>query len=80
MEDQEAKFDFEFDSSGKERNFFTRSQWREKGRMVDARDVEAVRKITTSGRRHLYLFGVEQTVERPTEVKVFEEAGTEQWL
>jgi len=47
--------------------------------MVDARDVDAVRKITTAGGRHLYLFSVEQTVELPTEVKVFEEAGTEQW-
>ena len=78
MENQ--KYDFEFDSFGKERRFLTRSQWREKNRMVDARDVDAVRKITTSGGRHLYLFSVEQTVERPTEVKVFEEAGTEQWL
>ena len=78
MENQ--KYDFEFDSFGKERRFLTRSQWREKNRMVDARDVDAVRKITTSGGRHLYLFSVEQTVERPIEVNVFEEAGTEQWL
>ena len=75
MENQ--KYDFEFDSFGKERRFLTRSQWREKGRMVDARDVDAVRKITTSGGRHLYLFSESQTVERPTEVKVFEEVGTD---
>jgi len=45
--------------------------------MVVVGDVDAVRKITTLSGRHLYLFGVEQTVERPTEVKLFEEAGTE---
>jgi len=78
MENQ--KYDFEFDSFGKERRFLTRSQWREKNRMVDARDVDAVRKITTSGGRHLYLFSVEQTVERPTEMKVCEEGSIEQWL
>ena len=75
MENQ--KYDFEFDSFGKERRFLTRSQWREKGRMVDARDVDAVRKITTSGGRHLYLFSESQTVERPTEARVFEEVGTD---
>ena len=77
MENQKYYFEFEFDSFGKQRRFLTRSQWREKNRMVDARDVEAAKKITTAGGRHLYLFSVEQTVERPTEVKSFEEeAGT----
>jgi len=73
MENQ--KFDFEFDSFGKERKYLTRSQWRKKNRMVDVRDVDAARKITTAGGRHLYLYSVEQTVERPIEVNVFEEAG-----
>ncbi len=66
MENQ--KYNFEFDSFGKERRFLTRSQWREKNRMVDARDVDAVRKITTSGGRHLYLYSESQTVERPAEL------------
>src|SRR6267143_2249603 len=45
---------------GKEQRLLPRSQWREKGRMVDARDVDGLRKITTSGGTHLYLFSVEQ--------------------
>ncbi len=74
MENQETRFDFEFDSFNRRRRFFTRSQWHEKQKMVVARDVDAVKKITTSGGRHLYLFSESQTVERPTE-KHFEEVG-----
>ena len=80
MENQDTKFDFESDSFGRHRSLFTRSQWREKRRKVDARDVDAVKKITTSSGRQLLLFSLDQTIERPTEVKLFEEVGTEQWL
>jgi hypothetical protein len=73
------KFDFEFDSFGKERRLLTRSQWREKGRMVDARDVDAVKKITTSSGRHLLLFSFEQTIERPIEGQLLKEEGTQRW-
>jgi len=64
METQETQFDFEFNSFGNKRKLFTRSQWREKGRMVDARDVDAVKIITTNAGHQLRLFSFEQTVER----------------
>jgi hypothetical protein len=64
MENQEQNFDFEFDSSGKPRRYLTRSQWRSKGRMVDARDQDAVKIITTNAGHQLRLYSFEQTIER----------------
>jgi hypothetical protein len=57
---------FEFDSTGKPRTLFTRSQWREKGRMVNSANKDAAQTRTTGVTgRTLYLFGIEQTVPDP---------------
>ena len=56
------EFDFEIDGLGKPRSYFTRSQWRWKGRMVDARDRDAMKIITTNGGQQLRLFSYDQTV------------------
>jgi hypothetical protein len=68
---------FDLDGDGKERRFFTRSQWRHKGRMVNARDVDAVVRRTTVHGRLLNLFSFEQTVPdaREQDAKGFDQNG-----
>jgi hypothetical protein len=65
METQTQEFSFERDFNGNPRTLFTRSQWRWKGRMVDARNIDAIKTISTPEGFQLRLFSFEQTVPDP---------------
>jgi hypothetical protein len=65
METETQEFSFERDGNGNLRTLFTRSQWRWKGRMVDVRNVDAVKAIAPRSGHFLRLFSFEQTVPDP---------------